>query len=541
MYQYSLGQWNWVAERHWLNFIKTNGAAPRAAKSALQRSRLYWQLHQLWKSFELHERSKLDELASAVMTELVSRRSRCRSNCTWPFGWVSQWSYLNARLRVLWSILQIVSVVKLTFWRVFWKAKPSSFVLVQKASFLAKNWQSYEKKKIGEANQRQRWDQPRQRWDQCNFLYIRRFSIFPGMVPNLFWVRECDGETWKKKRKTKGKKDCGQRQREKISLIFRRASSLEKEGDDCLHLCEEFLMQSTSLFMCSQICLCVIERTIGVWTSVKVLYHERERENGPLFQFTWSFAWRCSFGLLNGDRPIDAVGRPTIFVFHFGRAQIRGASHWGGKSAYMAFFFLVWEQFLSVEVIEEERKESKGQSSSLRWIEESRKKSHRALEYTRTWVRSIKRRAAPAARSTGRRPPRDRGCEMTFETEAWNRRVLISIFYHILTSVFSLFRWEPCTTLNAHSTLAYSQHQHQATSWWHDDVLVRCSHAQQQPFQTLRSSKNEPQQRENERKDTTMNTNACGPFPGWLLPTLHGFFFAPEFTDRMSDVDEPMS
>ena len=53
--------------RHWLNFIKTNGAAPRAAKSALQRSRLNWQLHQLWKSFELHKRSKLDELARAVM------------------------------------------------------------------------------------------------------------------------------------------------------------------------------------------------------------------------------------------------------------------------------------------------------------------------------------------------------------------------------------------------------------------------------------------------------------------------------------------
>ena len=28
----------------------------------------------------------------------------------------------------------------------------------------------------------------------------------------------------------------------------------------------------------------------------------------------------------------------------------------------------------------------------------------------------------PAARSTGRRPPRDRGCEMTFETEGRNRR-----------------------------------------------------------------------------------------------------------------------
>ena len=44
-------------------------------------------------------------------------------------------------------------------------------------------------------------------------------------------------------------------------------------------------MQSTSVFMFSQVCLCLIERTIGVWTSVKVLYHKRERENGHLFQF----------------------------------------------------------------------------------------------------------------------------------------------------------------------------------------------------------------------------------------------------------------
>ena len=40
----------------------------------------------------------------------------------------------------------------------------------------------------------------------------------------------------KKKERSKENKDCGQRQREKISLIFRRASSLEKDIDDCLHL-----------------------------------------------------------------------------------------------------------------------------------------------------------------------------------------------------------------------------------------------------------------------------------------------------------------
>ena len=55
--------------RHWLNFIKTNGAAPRAAKSAQQRSRQNWQLHHCFEKFwvAVGERSKLDELARAVM------------------------------------------------------------------------------------------------------------------------------------------------------------------------------------------------------------------------------------------------------------------------------------------------------------------------------------------------------------------------------------------------------------------------------------------------------------------------------------------
>ena len=39
----------------------------------------------------------------------------------------------------------------------------------------------------------------------------------------------------KKKRKNEGKKHCGQGQRENIYLTFRRAPSLEREIDDCLH------------------------------------------------------------------------------------------------------------------------------------------------------------------------------------------------------------------------------------------------------------------------------------------------------------------
>ena len=70
----------------------------------------------------------------------------------------------------------------------------------------------------------------------------------------------------REKKRTKEKKDCGQRQRENISFIFRRAcaSSLERKSMIVYTWCEEFLMQSTSVFMCIQVCLCVIERTIGV-------------------------------------------------------------------------------------------------------------------------------------------------------------------------------------------------------------------------------------------------------------------------------------
>ena len=94
---------------------------------------------------------------------------------------------------------------------------------------------------------------------------------------------------------------------------------------------------------------------------------------------------------------------------------------------------------------------------------------------------------------------------------------LIAIFYHFLISVLSLFHWELCTTLNPHSTLANSQHQHQATSCWrHDDALVRCSHAQQQPFRTLRSSKNEPQQGENEKKKGKREHECMLSFPARL-------------------------
>ena len=44
------------------------------------------------------------------------------------------------------------------------------------------------------------------------------------------------------------------------------------------------------------------------------------------------------------------------------------------------------------------------------------------------------------------------------------------------------------------------------------------------------------------KEKENQNTNACGLFQlGWLLPILPGFFLAPEFNDRMSDHNAPMS
>ena len=92
------------------------------------------------------------------------------------------------------------------------------------------------------------------------------------------------------------------------------------------------------------------------------------------------------------------------------------------------------------------------------------------------------------------------------------RAVMIGlVFYHLLISVFSLFHWELRTTLNAHSTLAYSQHQHQATF---DDTMTllfivatpNSSHSEH--FDLRRTNHNRGKMKEKENKDT----NACGLF-----------------------------
>ena len=109
------------------------------------------------------------------------------------------------------------------------------------------------------------------------------------------------------------------------------------------------------------------------------------------FDRVWQLQCVCSTEIVR-SMPL-VVQRSLFFTLEELRYE-EPATEAGRALAWPFFFFLVWEQFLSVEVFEEERKASKGQSSSLRWIsiEESRKKkvivsSSGVPEYTRTWVR----------------------------------------------------------------------------------------------------------------------------------------------------------
>ena len=220
------------------------------------------------------------------------------------------------------------------------------------------------------------------------------FNFSWRVAKSVFWVRQCDGETWKKKERTKEKKDCGQRQREKISLIFSGLRLWRRKSTIVYTWYEEFLMQSTLVFMCCQVCLCVIERTIGVWTSVKVLYHERDRENGPLFQCKLCVAMVFRFAQ---RRPSDRCRwSSNDLCFSLWKNSDTRSPPLRRDERLHGLFFLVWEQFLSVEVIEEEKKASKRQSSSFRWIEESRKKKSSSALDTRSKIDQTQGRASRA-------------------------------------------------------------------------------------------------------------------------------------------------
>ena len=186
---------------------------------------------------------------------------------------------------------------------------------------------------------------------------------------------EFDSATVKRENKERSKdnKDCGQRQRENISLIFRRASSLiwRRKSTIVYTWGEEFLIQSTSMFMCSHVCLCVIERTIGVSTSVKVLYHERERENGPLFRFTlcMTVVFRCA-----QRRPSDRCrwsSNDLCFSF-WKNSDTRSPPLRRGERLHGLFFFGLRTVFVSRS--DRRRKESKQTPVFVRSLDRRRQK-----------------------------------------------------------------------------------------------------------------------------------------------------------------------
>ena len=68
-----------------------------------------------------------------------------------------------------------------------------------------------------------------------------------------------------------------------------------------------------------------------------------------------SYARRCSFGLLNGDRP--TVGRPTIFVFTLEELRYKELTTGAGRALAWRFFFFFGLRTLFVSLSDRRRKE----------------------------------------------------------------------------------------------------------------------------------------------------------------------------------------
>ena len=122
-----------------------------------------------------------------------------------------------------------------TFWRVFWKFKTSSFVLVKKASLWVKNGKLTKRRRSVKPTCANGGTNRANGGTNASYCTSGGFQFFLARGQICFDFDSATVKREKKEKKTKEKKHCGQRQREKISLIFRRASSLEKEIDDCLH------------------------------------------------------------------------------------------------------------------------------------------------------------------------------------------------------------------------------------------------------------------------------------------------------------------
>ena len=113
-----------------------------------------------------------------------------------------------------------------------------------KVLLLFKVWQGYEKKKIAEANLRQRWDKLRQRWDQCKFLYIGGFGFF-------FFGQICfdfDSAKVKSEKKEGTKRNTVAKRKQRGFLLhFAGLRFWRRKSTIVYTWYKEFSMQSTSL------------------------------------------------------------------------------------------------------------------------------------------------------------------------------------------------------------------------------------------------------------------------------------------------------
>ena len=167
-------------------------------------------------------------------------------------------------------------------------------------------------------------------------------------------------------------------------------------------------MQSTSLFMCSQVCLCVIERTIGVWTSVKVLHHERDVQ-GKLPSLSNQALRDDALSLCLSTetvRSMPLVVQRSLF-FTLEELRYEEPTTEAGRALAWPFFFGLRTVFVSRS--DWRRKESKqGQSSSLRWIEESRIKVIVSSSGVHAYMSKIDQTQGRAGRAIDRAPAPER-------------------------------------------------------------------------------------------------------------------------------------
>ena len=203
-------------------------------------------------------------------------------------------------------------------------------------------------------------------------MYIGIFSIFPGAWPNLFWVRPCDGETCKKKKKERREKRLCTKAKRKDFFKFSQ-NFVFREGN------RRLFTPGAKNFSCSRCRWSCVVRFACAWLNGQVGFERLSKSctvsgTGKMaLSFNSSFAWRCSFGLLNGDPLIDAVGRPTIL----GRTQIRGTRHRGRKSTCMALFFFWFEN--SFFQSKWSKKKGKKANASLRPIVGSKKAEKKVI------------------------------------------------------------------------------------------------------------------------------------------------------------------